>query len=76
MSGPRWRVTGHEHQIGLHCGGPDIELRFGDSMLAIADDSPDMAVISPLTLGGTYGALHLAVEDAGPSARHWTGSSL
>jgi PhnB protein len=41
-----------------------IELRFGDSVLAIADEFPDMGVISPLTLGGTYGALHLAVDDA------------
>jgi PhnB protein len=41
-----------------------IELRFGDSTLAIADEFPEMGVISPLTLGGTYGALHLAVEDA------------
>ncbi|HEX8006855.1 MAG TPA: VOC family protein, partial [Trebonia sp.] len=37
---------------------------FGDSRLAIADEFPDMGIISPLTLGGTYGALHLAVEDA------------
>jgi PhnB protein len=42
-----------------------IELRFGDSTLAISDEFPDMGVVSPLTLGGTYGALHLAVEDAG-----------
>jgi len=41
-----------------------IELRFGDSTLAIADEFPEMGVVSPLTLGGTYGALHLAVEDA------------
>ena len=41
-----------------------IELRFGDSMLAIADEFPDMGIVSPLTLGGTYGALHLAVDDA------------
>jgi PhnB protein len=41
-----------------------IELRFGDSVLAIADEFPDMGVVSPLTLGGTYGALHLAVADA------------
>ena len=41
-----------------------IELRFGDSTLAISDEFPDMGVVSPLTLGGTYGALHLAVEDA------------
>jgi PhnB protein len=41
-----------------------IELRFGDSTLAIADEFPDMGVVSPQTLGGTYGALHIAVEDA------------
>ena len=41
-----------------------IELRFGDSTLAISDEFPDMGVVSPLTLGGTYGALHLAVDDA------------
>ncbi len=41
-----------------------IELRFGDSVLAIADEFPDMGVVSPLTLGGTYGALHAAVDEA------------
>jgi PhnB protein len=41
-----------------------IELRFGDSVLAISDEFPGMGIVSPLTLGGTYGALHLAVEDA------------
>ena len=41
-----------------------IELRFGDSTVAISDEFPDMGVVSPLTLGGTYGALHLAVADA------------
>jgi PhnB protein len=41
-----------------------IELRFGDATLAIADEFPEMGVVSPLTLGGTYGALHLAVDDA------------
>jgi PhnB protein len=41
-----------------------IELHFGDSTMAIADEFPDAGVVSPLTLGGTYGALHLAVEDA------------
>jgi PhnB protein len=41
-----------------------IELRFGDSTVAIADEFPDAGVVSPLTLGGTYGALHLAVQDA------------
>jgi len=41
-----------------------IELRFGDSVLAIADEFPGIGVVSPLALGGTYGAVHVAVEDA------------
>jgi PhnB protein len=41
-----------------------IELRFGDSVLAIGDEFPGLGIVSPLTLGGTYGALHLAVDDA------------
>ena len=41
-----------------------IELAFGDSRLAIADEFPHLGVVSPHTLGGTYGALHIAVEDA------------
>jgi PhnB protein len=41
-----------------------IELRFGDSTLSIADEFPDMGVVSPQTLGGTYGAIHVAVNDA------------
>ena len=41
-----------------------IELRFGDSRLAIGDESPEMGIVSPLTLGGTYGALHLAIANA------------
>ncbi|MDR2987377.1 MAG: VOC family protein [Nocardiopsaceae bacterium] len=41
-----------------------IELQFGDSVLAIGDEFPGMGIVSPLTLGGTYGAIHLAVHDA------------
>jgi PhnB protein len=41
-----------------------IELRIGDATMAIADEFPGMGVVSPLTLGGTYGALHLAVDNA------------
>jgi PhnB protein len=42
-----------------------IELRFGDSLLSISGEFPGMGVVSPLTLGGTYGALHLAAGNAG-----------
>jgi PhnB protein len=41
-----------------------IELRIGDSRLALGDEFPGLGIASPLTLGGTYGALHLAVDDA------------
>lgn len=41
----------------------EIELRIGDSTLMIADEFPEMGVLSPLSVGGTYGALHIATED-------------
>lgn len=41
-----------------------IELVFGDSRAMIADEFPELGAISPQTLGGTYGALTIACEDA------------
>jgi PhnB protein len=29
----------------------------------IADEFPDLGIVSPLTLGGTYGALHITTSD-------------
>jgi PhnB protein len=40
-----------------------VELRFGDSTVMLADEFPEMGIVSPQTLGGTYMALHLKVED-------------
>jgi len=40
-----------------------IELRFGDSTVMIADEFPEFGVVSPLTLGGTYGALTITTDD-------------
>jgi PhnB protein len=40
-----------------------IELQFGDSIVMIADEFPDMGILSPLSLGGTYGALTIETED-------------
>lgn len=40
-----------------------IELRFGDSTVMIADEFPEMGVLSPQALGGTYGALHISTND-------------
>lgn len=42
-----------------------IELRFGEATVMIADEFPEFGVVSPLTLGGTYGALTLKTADAG-----------
>ena len=40
-----------------------IELRFGDSTVMIADEFPEFGVVSPLSLGGTYGALTITTDD-------------
>jgi PhnB protein len=40
-----------------------VELRFGDSTVMLADEFPEMGIVSPQTLGGTYMALHLMVKD-------------
>jgi PhnB protein len=59
--------------LGAEVGGriqvPDgrfmqIELRFGDSQVMIADEFPEMGAVSPVTLGGTYGALTISTGDA------------
>jgi PhnB protein len=41
-----------------------IELRLGDSQRMIVDEFPEMGAVSPQSLGGTYGALTVAVDDA------------
>lgn len=56
-------------QVGDRIQVPDgrymqIELRFGDARVMIADEFPEFGAVSPLTLGGTYGALTLAVDNA------------
>ena len=61
----------YERALGAKVGNriqvPDgrcmqIELVFGDSQVMIADEFPEMGAVSPLTLGGTYGALTIAVD--------------
>ncbi|WP_159039754.1 VOC family protein [Streptomyces sp. TP-A0356] len=41
-----------------------VRLAFGDSTVMIADEFPEQGIISPLTLGGTYGALQISTDDA------------
>jgi PhnB protein len=40
-----------------------IELRFGDSTVMIADEFPEMGVVSPLAVGGVYSTLSIHSED-------------
>jgi PhnB protein len=39
-----------------------IELRFGKSRVLIADEFPEFGAVSPLTVGGTYGALTITTD--------------
>jgi PhnB protein len=41
-----------------------VELWFGDSPLMLADEFPDLGVLSPLSVGGTATVLHLSTDDA------------
>src|SRR5215216_2926051 len=40
-----------------------IALRFGDSTVMIADEFPEMGVVSPLAVGGVYSTLSLHTGD-------------
>ena len=40
-----------------------VELRFGDSTLMLADEFPELGVLSPLSIGGTATVLHLRTEN-------------
>jgi PhnB protein len=40
-----------------------VELWFGDSPVMVASEFPEQGIVSPLTLGGTYGALQIATDD-------------
>jgi PhnB protein len=41
-----------------------VELWFGDSPVMLADEFPDMGVLSPLSVGGTATVLHFSTDDA------------
>jgi PhnB protein len=40
-----------------------LELRIAGATVMIADEFPELGIVSPKTLGGTYGALVLATDD-------------
>ena len=59
-------VLGAEEQGRIEVPGGklmQLELRFGDSAVMLADEFPDWDVLSPLSIGGTATVLHLSVED-------------
>lgn len=41
-----------------------VELRLGDSTVMLADEFPDMGVLSPLSVGGTATVLHFSTDEA------------
>lgn len=64
-----WYARALGAAIGRRIQVPDgrymqIELSFGDSQVMIADEFPEMGAVSPLTVGGTYGALTITTDDA------------
>jgi PhnB protein len=63
-----WYVRAFGAEIGRRIPVPgdkflEIEVRFGDSTVMVADEFPDQGVLSPQSVGGTYGALHIATDD-------------
>jgi PhnB protein len=59
-------VLGAEERGRLEVPGGklmQVELWFGDSPVMLADEFPDMGVLSPLSIGGTATVLHLTVDN-------------
>jgi PhnB protein len=40
-----------------------VELWFGDTQVMLADEFPDLGVVSPLSIGGTATVLHFSTDD-------------
>jgi PhnB protein len=60
------RVFGAEERGRVEVPGGklmQVELRFGDSAVMLADEFPESGVVSPLAIGGTATVLHLYVDD-------------
>jgi PhnB protein len=68
-SAARWYATvfGAKERGRLEVPGGklmQVELWFGDSAVMLADEFPDMGVLSPLSVGGTATVLHFTTDDA------------
>ena len=53
----RMRMPAPDGKVG------HAELQFGDSVVMLADEFPDMGALGPKSVGGTPCSLHLYVED-------------
>ncbi len=59
-------VLGAEEQARIELPGGklmQVELRFGGSTVMLADEFPELGVLSPLAIGGTATVLHLRCAD-------------
>jgi PhnB protein len=59
-------VLGAEEQGRIEGPGDtlmQVELWFGDTAVMLADEFPEMGVLSPLTIGGTATVFHLQTDD-------------
>jgi PhnB protein len=41
-----------------------VELGFGDSVVHVGSEFPDLGIVSPLTIGGTATVLQINIDDA------------
>jgi PhnB protein len=60
------QVLGAEERNRIELPGGklmQVELWFGDSAVMLADEFPEMGVLSPLSVGGTATVLHLHTND-------------
>jgi uncharacterized glyoxalase superfamily protein PhnB len=54
--------------VGLRIDEPDgrvghAELNFGPAVIMLADEFPELGILSPRTIGGTATTIHLHVDD-------------
>jgi PhnB protein len=60
------QILGAEERSRIEVSGGKImqvELWFGDSAVMLADEFPELGVLSPLSVGGTATVLHLYTND-------------
>jgi PhnB protein len=67
------QVLGAEERSRIEVPGGkvmQVELWFGDSAVMLADEFPELGVLSPLSVGGTATVLHLYTNDVDALWKH------